>query len=404
MSFNCISLYINIPFCVSKCSYCDFFSIPSGSKTSAISSEYISSLCNEILFRFKNFPDYKLKTVYIGGGTPSLLTKEQLKTITKTINKIGLTQDYEFTFEVNPDDVSCELLHSLEECGINRISCGIQSFCDNVLKNVHRRADEKTVLDALALLKNNWHEKLSVDIICGLPGETEQSMLKGLELLVQNDIKHISFYSLCVEEETPLGKAITNGSQEYDYDFSDNLWLKGRDFLLSNGYVQYEVSNFCKPGFECSHNMTYWTHKDYLGCGAGATGTVYNIPLFGNLIDYKGEGIRYTNNKNIDEYIKFWNQVGAKVVQNASIIPQSVEKIIHKTSEFEYFMMGLRTNNGISLSEYELLFGESVSKQIKEKLELHCSQSDEDRYYMNAEQILFLNKFLEEIINMELLQ
>ena len=224
--------------------------------------------------------------------------------------------------------------------------------------------------------------------------------IEGMEEAVEHKMKipHISFYSLCVETETPLGQAINGGSIEYDFDFADSLWLTGRDFLISNGYVQYEISNFCKPGFECIQNMTYWSHENYIGCGSGATGTVYNIPLYGNLIEKKGEGVRYTNNKNVDEYIKFWNKEFKDNSQNAVNIPQSVEKIIHSTSKFEYFMMGLRTKKGINVNEYEHIFGEKIPDDLLKKLEMHCTQTEAGHFYMNEQQILFLNKFLEEIL------
>ena len=397
MSDKAVSLYIHIPFCISKCNYCDFFSVPVGNQN-AINSKYIDALCNEICYRLNECKFNKLKTVYIGGGTPSLLKRNDLIKLSNLIKKIGLEQNYEFSFEVNPDDITEELLQTLDECGINRISCGIQSFSDNALKKANRRAHKKTVLTALDLLQTKWHKNLSVDLICGLPGETKETLMQGLELLTKMKIPHISFYSLCVETETPLGQAINGGSIEYDFDFADHLWLTGRDFLISNGYVQYEVSNFCKPGFECIHNMTYWSHENYIGCGAGGTGTVYNIPLYGNLIEKKGEGVRYTNNKNVDAYIKFWNKEFKDNSQNAVNIPQSVEKIIHSTSKFEYFMMGLRTKKGINVNEYEHIFGEKIPDDLLKKLEIHCTQTEAGHFYMNEQQILFLNKFLEEIL------
>ena len=187
-------------------------------------------------------------------------------------------------------------------------------------------------------------------------------------------------YSLCVEDETPLGKAINSGSQKYDYDFSDELWIKGRDLLFSNGYVQYEVSNFCKPGNECLHNMAYWTHQDYIGCGSGATGTVQNI--------------RYTNSKDIQSYIDFWNQ--NEIIPDK--IPQTVEKISQQTAQFEYFMMGLRTLRGVSSQEYEMIFGEKIAPEILEKLEANCKKSPQGFYHLDKEKLLFLNSFLEELM------
>ena len=379
------SLYIHIPFCVSKCSYCDFFSIPTNTRQNCIPDDYINAVCNELKYRIKLLDVSKIQTVYIGGGTPSLLTSSQISRLCNEIKKSGLTGDYEFTFEVNPDDVNEDLLHCLDQNGINRISCGIQSFSESVLKCVHRRADSVQNRDCFKLFEQFWNKKLSVDLICGLPGETENSMLEGLEFVVNQNIPHISFYSLCVEEETPLGAAINNNTQNYDQDFADELWIKGRDFLLSHGYVQYEVSNFCLPGYECIHNMTYWTHKSYIGCGSGATGTIYN----------QDEDLRYTNTKSINKYIDSWNKV-LKMPQN---VPQTVEKISHKTSVFEYFMMGLRTSRGVSPKEYEELFNEKIPVLILKKLQSKCRKSSQGYYYFDSNQLLFLNTFLEDLFD-----
>ena len=386
MSLKEISLYIHIPFCVSKCSYCDFFSVPVGCKNNSVPDEYITALCTEIKTRLKEYGSCKIKTVYIGGGTPSLFNKEQIQKISDVIKKAGLTKPYEFTFEVNPDDVSKDLLLNLESAGVNRISCGIQSFSEDVLKSVHRRANSSQNYDCFTLFKDFWHKKLSVDLICGLPGETEQSMKAALEFLIEQKIPHISFYSLCVEDETSLGRAIETGEQKYDYDFADSLWIKGRDFLLSKGYLQYEVSNFCLPGFECMHNMTYWTHEDYIGCGSGATGTIHNFKT----------DFRYTNTKDINEYVNFWGKNGS----NPKQAPQTVENIPLKTSQFEYFMMGLRTVRGVSQKEYETIFNEKMPSFLIEKLSEHCKKSDTGFYYLDKEQLLFLNSFLEEIFDL----
>ncbi len=374
------SLYIHIPFCVSKCTYCDFFSVPTGCAKNAVPQTYVDSLCNEIKFRIKQHDVSGIKTVYIGGGTPSLLNENQIKQIFDVIKQAGLCEAYEFTFEVNPDDVSKELLVCLEHCGVNRISCGNQSFSQDVLKSVHRRAESSQNYACFDLFDSFFTGKVSADLICGLPLETEKSFMDGLEFLVSRKIPHISMYSLCVEDETPLGSAINSGKQKYDIDFSDELWVEGRDYLLSKGYVQYEVSNFCLPQNECLHNMAYWTHKNYIGCGSGATGTVWNT--------------RYTNSKNIEEYKNFW------LLEEiyADKIPQAVEKISQETAQFEYFMMGLRTKRGVSVAEYEQIFESKMPAKIQKKLEVNCIKNQQGFYFLDKEKLLFLNSFLEDLL------
>lgn len=387
-----ISIYIHIPFCISKCDYCDFFSVKVNNsiKGNYIPDSYITSLINELSARFDE--NYVIKTIYIGGGTPSLLNENQIKKLVDALFLYEVSQDYEFTFEVNPDDITKEYLQVLAENKINRISCGIQSFSNDSLNCVHRRADLVQVENALDLISHNWYKKTSVDLICGLPGETEASMLEGLKKLCKKNIPHISFYSLCVEDETPLGKAINTNKIVYDFDKTDELWIKGRAFLLKNGYEQYEISNFAKPGYECIHNMTYWEHKDYLGIGAGGTGSVYKE---------NGEGYRWTNSTNIDEYIEYWTNKN-----NSEKIPQTEEIVDLETSIFEYFMMGLRLKKGIYEKDFYNIFSKKYPQKIIDKLEQwkindYCSLEKENSFLkckLSEKGMLFLNTLLEDLI------
>lgn len=336
--------------------------------------------------------DKTVSTIYIGGGTPSLLNENQIEKISGTIKQFPLSEDPEFTFELNPDDINEQLLKALWKNGITRLSVGVQSFSDTVLKSIQRRADSACIYSALDCIKAFWPGKMSADLICGLPYETEETMLKALQNLINYEIPHISFYSLCVEEETPLGKQITNGLVPYDQDFCDDLWIKGRDFLLQNGYEQYEISNFCKKENECRHNMTYWTHKDYIGAGAGACGTLYN---------QDGTGIRLNNTKDISAYIQFWNNLTENPEPD---IPQEKEILELQTSIFEYFMMGLRTKNGVSPQEYKDIFGSPMPEKIINvfrKWEQKGLCICKERYALNEKGMLFLNNILQEIARTE---
>lgn len=402
-----VSLYIHIPFCVSKCAYCDFFS-----KTDLSSIDlYVDALVNEIKFRLKN-SNPKIKTIYIGGGTPSLLTIQQLLKIQNAIESVcNLESDLEFTIEVNPDDIDEDYLDKLKKSKINRISCGIQSMSNKVLEFSNRRSRKQQNLTALSLLQNTWNKNFSIDLICGLPEETEQSFLQGLRKILSFNPNHISMYSLTVEDETPLGSLINKGKIEYDYDFSDALWLKSKEILENAGYFQYEVSNFAKPGFESKHNLTYWNHQTYVGVGSGATGTIY----FDG-----GEGFRYTNTTDIFKYIKFWNNQKTIFNYNDFVLfdkrnsnfeflkeIQDEEFIDLETSEIEYFMMGLRKISGINSCEYFDIFGSNISPLIIETFEkwqkkglCKISKSNENvNYTLGKTGIIYLNKFLTEIIN-----
>ncbi len=401
------SLYIHIPFCISKCAYCDFFSKPEGNKAegrSVISDDYVTSLCNEIEFRIKQYQITQLNTIYVGGGTPSLLSKNQLNQIFNTIKcATRLAAQCEITVEVNPDDVTDALLESLSECGVNRISCGIQSMNDSALKKACRRADAFTNRTALNLLQEKWQGDISFDLISGLPGDDENTLLASLKDVCEINPAHISLYSLTIEEETSFGKQMTSGALKYDFDKADSFWLLGRDFLEANGYKWYEVSNFCREGKECLHNLAYWTHADYIGCGSGATGTVY---------DKNGEGLRWTNSQNIEAYIDFWKDTDS-VKNNAALqIIQNQETIDFETSEFEFFMMGLRKVRGIYASEYESAFGRKLSEKFialfnsweqkglcekRERLSGGCDSGGDWQYCMSRKGMLFLNRFLEEL-------
>lgn len=388
------SLYIHIPYCFSKCDYCDFFSIPS----KKIDDKYIECLCNEIVYKSKKYKKSECNTIYIGGGTPSLLSSTQLKKISDFIfTCFNISSNYEFTVELNPDDVSETLLKSLEYAKVNRLSLGLQSMSDDVLKFIHRRANRSQNFNAIKLISRKWKGNVSFDFICGLPYEKKESFLNNLEEVLAYNPDHISLYSLCVEEETVLGNKICNKIIEYDYDFSDELWLCGKDLLEKNGYFQYEVSNFSIKGFECKHNLAYWNHKTYIGIGCGATGTEYNND---------GTGIRITNIKELNKYIEFWQNVNNP--DNNCMIPIEKEVIDLDTSIFEFFMMGLRKKSGVSHEDFYNIFQKDIPQNIIELFEKWQNKSlaeiiikDNTTYYrLSKRGLLFLNKFLEELLSL----
>lgn len=398
------SLYIHIPFCISKCAYCDFFSRPYGS----VPDDYIAALCNEISYRIQLYNISNLKTIYIGGGTPSLLTENQFQVLFNHIKAcVALSSDVEVTVEVNPDDVSEGFLENLRSFGVNRISCGIQSMNDLALKTACRRADCDANRNALSLLKNYWQGDLSVDLISGLPGDDETTLTKSLEEICKIKPSHISLYSLTIEDETPFGKQYNSGKLVYDFDQADKLWLYGRDYLETQGYKWYEVSNFCLEGKECRHNLAYWTHSDYLGCGSGGTGTVYKADA---------SVLRWTNTTDINKYISFWNFDGeGKIINGNKINPavlaklsevQAEEKIDSEISEFEFFMMELRKTDGFEETQFKRFFSKALPEKFLclfekwEKKGLCVRQKVEGsgvRYFMSREGMLFLNRFLEEL-------
>ncbi len=384
------SIYIHIPFCRTRCSYCDFFSTACGKN--GVPDSYVSALCRDIQFRFELSGCSSVRTVYIGGGTPSLLTPEQLKKISDSIYSLsGASSIKEFSIEVNPDDVSRAFIQSAADSGITRLSCGIQAFEDSVLFGVKRRSSSKRVLEALDCISEQWKGDFSVDMIAALPGQTEEGLCNGLKRLSQYPVDHVSLYSLTIEPETPLGRQVESGGLFYDFEKADRMWLSGRDVLESMGFRQYEVSNFCRPEKECLHNLVYWNLDDYLGCGAGATGTLYGK-----------NAVRFTGTTDIQEYTDFWLSENA-CVQNA---PGEREELSWEVQSFEFFMMGLRTLGGVSLDEYRRRFNRDVPEKIRSEMNgwekrgaARFYKSGQDLYFsLNSKGILYLNDFLRSII------
>ena len=326
------------------------------------------------------------KSIYVGGGTPSLLNKNQLKKIIEkaaSIKKIG--ENTEITVELNPDDVSEALLKDLEDCGVNRISLGIQSFNQKALEFAKRRAGVSQNIFALETVSGFWKGRFSLDLICGLPFETEESFFAGLEKAFFYEPDHISLYSLTFEDESPFGKLLDQKQLDYDFDFSDRLWLQGRELLEKNGYFQYEVSNFCKKGFESIHNLSYWNHESYIGVGSGASGSLYSDD---------GSAVRWTNTRDIDFYIL--NS------RKTSLISQ-IEKIDLQTSEFEFFMMGLRKIEGVREGDFKRIFAREFPPSVKklaekwEKKGLCLIERKSGKgfdFTLGKKGILYLNNFL----------
>lgn len=389
MDEKAISLYIHIPFCITKCRYCDFFSKACGKEP--VPDSYVEALCNEIL----SVSGVSVNTIYFGGGTPSLLTPQQIKRIFEALNKAcKLKPDAEITFEVNPDDVSEELIATLEAAGVNRISCGIQSMTEKVLQYAGRRASAAVNQNALKLLQKFWHKKLSLDLISALPYESTESFRQTLDTIINAKPHHISMYSLTIEEKTPFGIALEDGSLSYDFEAADAMWLYGRNYLESHGYPQYEVSNFAEKENQCRHNLVYWNHGDYSGLGSGATGTVYNKD---------GSALRITNTSSIKDYIDFWTNADRTKTDVKEV--RTIEVIDLSTSIFEFFMMTLRKTEGFLQSEFLHCFNKKLPNNFLKTFErwqkkglAECiSLKDDLRYCLTKEGLLFLNSFLSEL-------
>jgi len=400
------SLYIHIPFCKKKCDYCDFYSIPESgrkingkSKVNDLTDAYIDSLLNEISFYVDFYKIDEWKTIYLGGGTPSLLSSSQIEKLFLGIkNKVTFSNDIEITVEMNPDDVREDFILSCRNVGVNRLSLGIQSLDDFVLEFVHRGCSSNTALSSLEFLEKNWNGRLSVDFIAGLPKQTYKSFESQFEKIFQfKKIDHISLYTLTIEDGTPLELKIRNGKLKHSFDKADKMWLKGRNILEKNGFHHYEISNFAKLGFESRHNSTYWKLENYIGCGAGASGSWYG----NDFCDTKA--IRWTNTLSIPAYVDFW-----KNKQNEKL-PRKIETLDKETLEFEYLMMGFRMRSGVSICEFYRRFhysifdfknseGKTFFEIVSEWKKNHLICLTNENISLNKRGILLLNRFLEELL------
>lgn len=385
------SLYIHIPYCIQKCDYCDFFSRPC---TGTIPDSYVRSLINEAEHYGTTRGITCWKTIYIGGGTPSLLKAEQISALFQGLSSRIGKDTQEVTMEMNPESVTPEKLKAAEEGGTTRLSLGIQSFNEKALKAINRHCTPEKAIQALDIIKEHWTGQLNLDAIAGLPEQNMEQFMDSLERIVSYNPDHISLYTLTVEEDTPLFEKIDKGTIKHDPDTADEQWLKGRDYLESKGYHQYEVSNFAKEGRHSRHNMTYWKSQDYVGIGSGASGTLYC-----------DENIRWTNTQDVEKYMGFWESKAGGCC-SAYDIPCHIESLDKDTREFEFLMMGLRTFDGINSLEYEKKFGKSLAERLgvdegpwheysEKKMTLTQKQPDgSTRYALNGQGILFLNNFL----------
>ncbi|MBO7123380.1 MAG: radical SAM family heme chaperone HemW [Treponema sp.] len=411
-------LYVHIPYCLKKCGYCDFFSKPSDS----VPSEYVSAVSRQVEYLAREFCVEEWKSVYIGGGSPSLLSAKNLELLCESIKAAAtISANCEWTIEMNPGSISRELLGAADACGINRLSVGIQCKNQKVLDAIGRSATVAQIKEAAELLKKIWPHEWSADLIAGLPFQTKEDIARDIDFIDRNGANHISLYSLTLEEGTPLAKKIESGQIPYDEEAAEELWLYGRDLLEGRGFMQYEVSNFARPGFESKHNSAYWAQESYLGAGAGAAGTIYALP----------EGWRYTNVLDAAEYIKFWSEEGGanqEASQNQNVraalgFPCQLEALDQDTQEFEYLMMNLRTRRGASAAEYKARYSKDLAARLGFARDKNCLQAqdagrkpkgftdqkgaaawlerterDGDAFYaMTREGLLFLNKFLEEL-------
>lgn len=359
-------IYFHIPFCKKKCNYCDFYSI--------INSRDIIELVKcellELEIRSRYINNEIVESIYFGGGTPSLLEINQIKRVLDEVNlKFEVSDDCEITFEANPDDLSEEYLLGLFMVGVNRLSIGIQSFDDNVLRFLGRRHDSFRVVDIIKNAQRIGFKNISVDLIFGIPGFTTDVYKESLDHVLSLNIQHISAYSLSIEKRTLFYKLLKDNKisevseEELLVQFDMTI-----DFLKEKGFVQYEISNYALKGFESRHNSSYWGGVNYLGIGPSAHS--YNHIS------------RQWNVSSVKNYCE-------GIIENKSFF--EIELLSEQDKYNEYIITGLRTLKGVSISVIQNNFDFSISQHFR-KVMGHLI--NDDLIYMHDDRVILSRKGL----------
>ncbi len=342
-----LGIYVHIPFCLSKCAYCDFYSfVPSGEE---IMERYVNALLLHMEDYSESAADYTCDTVYIGGGTPTALPTDLLLRLIRGIKKnFNLTRSPEFTIEANPATVNPDMLKRLRRAGVNRISFGLQSGVAEELKALSRRHDRRDFEISYRMARDAGFDNISVDLMFGIPGQTMDSLMKNLRYVTRLGVEHISLYDLKLEPGTPLFR---NRDRFIfpDEDTEADMYLRAVEFLCSEGYPQYEISNFALPGRLSRHNLKYWNCFEYLGFGPGAHSYFNNT--------------RFAYGRSIENYI-----TGVEnPLSDVSIIDSS-EEISPKERLGEYVMLRLRLAAGIKLEDFRFRFRADFLEMFGHKL------------------------------------
>ena len=359
-----MSIYIHIPFCNTICSYCDFCKIIYEKK---YIKKYLEALEKEIKTNYNN---EIVDTIYIGGGTPSSLSIEELQKLFEIIKIFKTNKNIEFTFECNIESLDEEKIKLLSGSNVNRISIGIESFNKNNLKFLKRNSNYKEIKNKIKLLKKYGINNINVDLIYAIPNETLKVLKKDLKLINRLKIKHVSTYSLIIENNTYLK---INNVKNIDQDLDFKMYNYICKYLKKHGFIHYEISNFSKKGYESKHNLTYWNNEKYYGFGLGASGYIKNV--------------RYTNTRSFSKYIN----------SNYVLEEEEMTKQIEKENEL---ILGLRKLEGINKDKFLSKYNEKIEEKeiIKKLLKEGMLKENRNNIYINPKYIYTSNDILINII------
>ncbi len=342
-----LGIYFHIPFCKQKCNYCDFYSIKWDYETE---NKYIEAILNEVKkYKGELNKKYIADTIFFGGGTPTIIKPENIKRIIDGLNDlVAIAKNPEITIEANPNTLTDDNLKAYKKMGINRLSIGIQSLNDEILKKIGRIHNSYEALNSIDRAKNNGFENINADIMFNIPGQNVKDIEDTVSRIIEKDVKHISFYSLKLEKGTPL--YVMEKSNKIimpDEDDEREMYYTGRKVMENNNLAQYEISNFAIHGYECRHNLKYWNQEEYVGLGPSAHSFLNNI--------------RYSNPSDLNLYCE-------------SLKADKFERIIQEELSsddlmVEYIMLRLRLTEGISISEFNDKFSADFKEMYKMQID-----------------------------------
>ena len=352
------SAYVHIPFCTQICYYCDFSKV-------FIKNQPVDSYLEHLLEEFHSYDIQKLRTLYIGGGTPTALSAPQLEVLLDGLTKnLDLSVLEELTIEANPGDLDADKIAVLKQSPVNRVSLGVQTFDDKMLKKIGRSHLEKDIYENIDRLKLAGFDNISIDLIYALPGQTMDQVKKNVAKAISLDIPHMSLYSLILENHTVFMNRMRRGKlplpkEELEAEMFEYIIAE----LERSGFEHYEISNFSKPGFESRHNLMYWDNAEYYGIGAGASGYV--------------NGVRYKNHGPIRHYLNAVEAGNARITE---------EHLSQREQMEEEMFLGLRKKSGVSMARFEEKFGRSFDRLygeiIRDLVQQGLMQIDGDRVRM----------------------
>lgn len=369
-------IYIHIPFCKSRCIYCGFYS----TTLLDLRKKYINAVCREMELR-KNYIREPFSTIYLGGGTPSLLDEAELTKLFLYINNVyDVDRNAEITMECNPDDITPKFTNMLSRLPINRVSMGAQTFADSRLRLLHRRHNSDEVKHAVKLLRESGIKNISIDLMFGFPDESLSQWKEDISAALALNVEHISAYSLMYEEDTPLWKMLDTGKvKEIDEELSLTMFKELVRQLTDAGYEHYEISNFARPGYRSRHNSSYWHQVPYIGLGAAAHSFALNS--------------RQWNVADLKLYIE-------KI--NNGIIPMEREELDNDTTFNDIITTALRTSDGIDLNAMETRLGKRYRNTLISAAGKHIEQGlleiRHDRLRLTSEGIFISDMVMSDLM------